>query len=427
MINDLYSLYLESSGVSTDSRKIVPGSIFFALKGPNFDANAFAEQALENGASYAVIDDRKYKKDSRYIVVPDALKALQQLANFHRNRMLIPFLAITGSNGKTTTKELIAAVLLKKYKTAYTRGNLNNHIGTPLTILSIPTDTQVAIIEMGANKPGDIEELCKIASPTHGLITNIGAAHIEGFGSFDGVIKAKSELYHFIAQNEGTAFINSQNPVLFNLAKRFNSPVYYPAKGDFIHVEFVEADPYVTYRDENGTVVKTNLIGSYNFENIAAALCVGKYFGVPSGLANEAVGEYTPSNNRSQLYRTRDNVVLLDAYNANPSSMKAAIENLASMKSANKAAILGDMFELGEASEREHRKLGELVASKGFDKVFFCGKNMKCALEAYPQAFYFENKTELKDALKAHGLKDYLILIKASRGMALEDLLDAIA
>lgn len=426
MISDLYRLYLECSGVSTDSRKIAPGSIFFALKGPNFDANAFAEQALKNGAAYAVIDDRRYKKGSEYIMVADALKTLQNLAGYHRNKLLIPFLAITGSNGKTTTKELIAGILMKRYKTAYTRGNLNNHIGAPLTILSITHDTQVAIIEMGANKPGDIEELCKIAGPTHGLITNIGAAHIEGFGSFEGVIKAKSELYNSLIQNDGAAFINSQNPVLFNLAKRFNDPVYYPAKGDFIHVEFIKADPFVVYRDENGTAVQTNLVGAYNFENIAAALCVGKYFDIPADQANDAVREYLPSNNRSQLHRTRNNSVLLDAYNANPSSMKAAIENLDAMKSDNKAAILGDMFELGESSETEHRKLGKLIASKGFNKVFFCGENMKWASEAYPQAHYFQNKAELKEELKTLRLKDFLILIKASRGMALEDVLDAI-
>lgn len=426
MINNLYQLYLKSPGVSTDTRKINPGSIFFALKGPKFDANAFAGEAIQKGAAYAVIDNRQYQKDERYIVVPDTLQALQKLANHHRNKMLIPFLAITGSNGKTTTKELISAVLRKKYKTAFTQGNLNNHIGVPLTILSIAPDTQIAIIEMGANKIGDITELCRIAEPTHGLITNIGSAHIEGFGSYEGVIRGKSELYQWLIQNEGLAFINSQNPVLSNMAKRFKEPVYYPAKGDYLYAEFVKADPYVIYKDEKGVEVRTRLVGSYNFENIAAALCIAKYFDVSSELTSQAIQEYTPSNNRSQVYRTEKNTILLDAYNANPSSMKAAIENLASMEAPHKIAVVGDMFELGAVTESEHRKIGELLKAKKFNQALLCGIAMRWAKEAYPEAQYFENKDELKKFLASQKFQNSLILVKASRGMALEELLEAI-
>lgn len=426
MISDLYQLYLKSTGVSTDSRKINPGNLFFALKGPNFNGNEFAAAALQQGASFAVIDDPAYRIDERYFLVDDTLAVLQQLAIFHRNNIEIPVIAITGSNGKTTTKELINAVLSTGYQTLATKGNLNNHIGVPIMALSISNKTEIAIIEMGSNKIGDISELCGIAKPTHGIITNIGNAHIEGFGSFEGVIRGKSELYHYLIQHNGTAFINSQNPILSNMAKRFENPVFYPAPGDFYSCRFVNAEPYVVFEGENGNLVETNLVGAYNFENIAAALCIGKYFNIDPEKAHEAVKSYMPSNNRSQVIKTNKNTILLDAYNANPSSMKAAIENLAAMKASKKALIVGDMFELGDASEKEHSKIGKLAKEYEFDLVFFCGRNMKQAFEAYSKAYYFENKAELKEYLKNKPLEDYLVLIKASRGMAMEEILEVI-
>jgi UDP-N-acetylmuramoyl-tripeptide--D-alanyl-D-alanine ligase len=426
MITDLYQKFSNSTGVCTDSRKIARGNMFFALKGPNYDANEYAADALNKGAAFAVIDDPKFRKDDQFVVVDDTLKTLQELAIFHRNNLEIPFLAITGSNGKTTTKELINAVLSQGYNTFATMGNLNNHIGVPLTVLGITPKIELAIIEMGANKIGDIAELCEIAKPTHGIITNIGKAHIEGFGSFEGVIRGKSELYDYLFRHNGTAFINSQNPILAKMGKRFEQPVYYPSKGDYFSCRFVKADPFVTYENESGEIVETNLVGSYNFENIAAALCIGKYFKIIPDKAKEAVVGYVPSNNRSQVTHRKNNTILLDAYNANPSSMKAAIENLAGMKAEKKAVILGDMFELGSSTEEEHRNIGKVVDGLHLDRVYFCGKHMKWASEACQGANYFESKAGLKEHLKTHPVKGYVVLIKASRGMALEDIVEAI-
>ncbi len=426
MISDIYELFLKSSGVCTDSRQIHQGNLFFALKGPNYNANEFAEDALHKGASYVVIDDPAYKKDERYLVVDDTLKALQELAMFHRNNLNIPFIGITGSNGKTTSKELINTVLSQGYNTLATKGNLNNHIGVPLTLLSINSKIEIAIIEMGANKIGDIAELCELAKPTHGIITNIGKAHLEGFGGFEGVIRGKSELYNYLIRHNGTAFINSQNPILANMGKRFENPIYYPSKGDYLYCKFIKADPYVVFEEEHGTVIETNLIGSYNFENIAAALCIGKYFKVIPEKAYSAVKNYIPANNRSQVTKKISNMILLDAYNANPSSMKVAIDNLAGVKAEKKVLIAGDMYELGITTEEEHRKIGQLAKEKGFYQVFFCGKNMKWAYEEFPEANYFENKAGLKEYLKNTPLKNCFVLIKASRGMAMEEITDCI-
>ncbi|MGK7396805.1 MAG: UDP-N-acetylmuramoyl-tripeptide--D-alanyl-D-alanine ligase [Candidatus Cyclobacteriaceae bacterium M3_2C_046] len=424
MIEELYQLYLKSKGVSTDSRKISKGVIFFALKGPHFNANEFAEQAIRDGAAYCVIDQPEFKKDDRYIVVEDSLIALQELANFHRKHLKIPFIGITGSNGKTTTKELINAVLSQEYKTFATRGNLNNHIGVPLSILSIGKKVEIAIIEMGANKVGDIDELCQIAEPTHGLITNIGKAHIEGFGGFEGVLRGKTELYDFLVKNDGRVFINSGNEILRNMKKRFENPVMYPNQGDFLQCEMIEADPLVVYRHENEEVVQTNLMGKYNFENIATALCLGKYFKVPSDKANQAIKDYIPANNRSQVLKKNTNTILLDAYNANPTSMAAAIENFAQMKVKVKVLILGDMFELGKDSMMEHRQIGELIAQKNFGMILLCGKDMEAAYKAIPEAIHFSQKKELINYLQKYPIQQSHILIKASRGMAMEDLLD---
>lgn len=425
-IEKLYAYFLESGYVSTDTRKIVPGSIFFALKGDRFNANAFAQSAIEKGARYVVIDEVQHPADDRYILVDDVLKTLQDLARYHRNQLSIPFIGLTGSNGKTTSKELVAAVLQKKYNTASTKGNLNNHIGVPLTILEISKSTEIAIIEMGANHLGEIATLCSIANPTHGLITNIGKAHIGTFGGFENIIRAKSELYNHLIIHDGIVFINSQDEILSNMAKRFKNPIFYPATGDFYHCTMLGADPFVKIKADNGEIVQTHLIGSYNFENVAAALCIGKYFGVDPAQANEAVSQYESDNMRSQLIVKGDNTIILDAYNANPTSMRAAIENLAAMKAKHKVLILGDMFELEGEAEREHRDIGRLLRKYKFDKVFLCGQLMKVAKAEFPPAMIFEDKTLLADELKKRPLKNATILIKASRGIGLETVLEFI-
>ena len=423
-VDKLYRFYLESHKVSTDTRKIIPGSIFFALKGDKFNANEFAAQALEKGATYAVIDEKKYAVDEKCIVVSDVLDTLQKLATYHRSRLDIPVIGLTGSNGKTTSKELLNAVLAKKYKTYATQGNLNNHIGVPLTLLAIDESIELAVIEMGANHLGEIALLCRIADPTHGFITNIGRAHIGTFGGFENIIRAKSELFQHLITKGGVAFINSRSEILSNMAKRFKDPVLYPSKSDYYHCELVDADPFVRVRAENGELIQTNLIGGYNFENIASALCIGKYFKVDARKANLAIGEYTPSNMRSQLMKKGGNTIILDAYNANPSSMKVAIENIAAMKGNKKVLILGDMFELEGESEAEHRSIGKLLGKLVFERVLLCGRLMKFAKEEYPSALLFETKDELVAGLKNSPIRDSVILVKASRGIGLETVVE---
>jgi len=419
-IQNLYQKYRESGRVSTDTRQIAPGSVFFALKGDKFNANEFAGEALAKGASYVVIDEAQYAANDRCIVVDNVLETLQQLARHHRDQLKIPFIGLTGSNGKTTTKELLQAVLSKKFKTLATKGNLNNHIGVPLTLLSIDDTIEIAVIEMGANHLGEIALLCSIANPTHGFITNIGKAHIGTFGGFENIIRAKSELYQHLIQSNGQVFINSQNHILTNMAKRFASPIFYPAGKDYYHCELVSADPYVKIKTEAGKEITTQLIGGYNFENVASALCIGKYFGVPAQEANQAVADYVPGNMRSQVIKKGTNTIILDAYNANPSSMAAAIENLAAMKAEKKIAIVGDMFELEEEAAAEHRAIGELLTSKNFYAVYLCGKLMKSAAREIPTARYFEKKEDLLNALKQNPPSNATILVKASRGIGLE-------
>lgn len=423
-IEELYSKYLDSNGVSTDTRTIPEGSVFFALKGDRFNANEFAQDALARGAKYVVIDDEKYAVNNRYIVVADVLKTLQQLARTHRDHLKIPFVGLTGSNGKTTSKELLKAVLDTKFKTHATKGNLNNHIGVPLTILSIDQSIEMAIVEMGANHLGEIALLCEIANPTHGFITNIGKAHVGTFGGFENIIRAKSELYQHLLLNEGTVFINSQNQILANMAKRFKSPFFYPGKGDYYHAELLAADPFVRVKAENGEEINTNIIGSYNFENIAAALCIGKFFGVEEGKANQAIARYKPANMRSQMITRDSNTIILDAYNANPSSMQAAIENLSAMKAIRKILILGDMYELEEETEKEHRLVGALINERNFNEVYLCGQHMKSAHEMIPSSRYFATKDDLMEALKNSPIDHATILIKASRGMGLESVVE---
>ncbi len=422
-IDQIYGKYKECLGVNTDTRKVNEGQMFFALRGANFNANEFALQAVEQGAKYAVVDQEQYAIDDRFILVEDSLKCLQALARHHRDQFNIPVIGITGSNGKTTTKELVHAVLAKKYRVYATKGNFNNHIGVPLTILAWPEDLEMAVVEMGANKVGDIDELCQIANPNFGLITNIGKAHIGGFGSFENIIRAKSELYHYLLTHEGKGFINSLNPIFTNMARRFQEPMMYPQRGDSVQVDFVEADPFVTYKAENGETVVSSLIGQYNFENIAAALAIGKRFNVLPEVANEAIREYVPSNNRSQIIEKTKLTIILDAYNANPSSMEVALKNLEQMEKSPKTVILGDMYELGDEQEQAHREIGEQCAKYGFNAIFV-GELMRSAKSAYPSAIYCQDKAAVVQYLKEAPVAEGLLLIKASRGMGLESLLE---
>jgi UDP-N-acetylmuramoyl-tripeptide--D-alanyl-D-alanine ligase len=424
IIENIYQKYSQTKKISTDTRQIAAGSIFFALKGDKFNANEFAADALLKGASYAVIDDEKFKKDDRYILVPHVLETLQDVARHHRSQLKIPVVGLTGSNGKTTSKELINAVLSKKFRTFATKGNLNNHIGVPLTILSIDSSTEVAVVEMGANHLGEIALLCSIANPTHGLITNIGRAHIGTFGGYENIIRGKSELYQHLISTNGKVFINSRSAVLANMSKRFKDPLFYPDNGDYYEAKLVSSDPLVKIQAENGETIQTNLTGAYNFENIAAALCIGKFFGVDEKLANQAVSEYVPGNMRSQIVKKDTNTIILDAYNANPSSMEVAIENLAQMKAEKKVLILGDMFELEGEAEKEHQAIGKLIKDKQFENVYLCGTLFKSALHEIPNAKYFPKKDELVTELKSFPIRNATILVKASRGIGLETIVE---
>lgn len=425
-IDKLYQKYLETGKVSTDTRRITSGSVFFALKGPSFNANEFAGEALAKGASYAVVDERKFVVNDRYILVSDSLKALQDLAHHHRRQLQIPVIGLTGSNGKTTSKELVSAVLEKKFKICSTKGNLNNHIGVPLTILAIDRSHEIAVIEMGANHMGEIAALSEIANPTHGFITNIGKAHIGTFGGFENVVRGKSELYQHLISQGGIVFVNSQNPVLANMAKRMRAPVFYPAKGDYYHCDLMEADPYLVVRADAGEEIRTKLIGAYNFENIAVALCIGKYFDVRAAAAHQAVAEYLPENMRSQLMKKGSNTIILDAYNANPSSMEAAIGNLATMHAGKKVAILGDMYELEDEAQVEHARIGTILNESGITEAYLCGPLMGAAGKTFPQGKFFKSKEDLIKELQVRPIANALILIKASRGMALEKVVEFI-
>lgn len=414
-IAQLHQLYSQTYLADTDSRKIRKGSMFFCLKGDNFNGNEFAEEALNSGANYVVIDEEKYKTDSNAILVENVLETLQKLANFHRKQLSIPIISLTGSNGKTTTKELINAVLSKKYITAATAGNLNNHIGVPLTLLSITPKTEIGIVEMGANHLKEIAFLCSIAEPDFGLITNFGKAHLEGFGSFEGVVKAKSELYDFLRLKNKTVFINTDDELQVKQsaginAIEFNNNV----------VKFMEANPFVKVQFKN-TMIESKLIGKYNYNNIAVAVAVGDYFNVAETDIKMAIESYIPANNRSQIIQKGTNKIILDAYNANPSSMQAAIENFAQLKDENKVVFLGDMFELGKDSKAEHEKIANLVASYNFSKVFLIGKAFSAT--GAKNAFVSESYESFKNSTNYSNINNATILIKGSRGMALERLL----
>jgi UDP-N-acetylmuramoyl-tripeptide--D-alanyl-D-alanine ligase len=424
---DLYQYFSKATGVSTDTRSIKPGNVFFALKGPNFNANKMATQALEKGAGLAVIDDPEFDTDPRCFLVDDVLTSLQLLAQHHRRQFDIPFLALTGSNGKTSTKELIHDVLATKYRVLATAGNLNNHIGVPLTLLRVTTDTEIAIIEMGANHVGEIAALCAIAEPSHGLITNIGKAHLEGFGGIEGVIRGKSEMYDHLIRFDGVVFVNSRQEILRNMAeRRIKSPYYYPGEGDYYHAVLLSTKPTVSFRGENGEEVRTQIHGAYNFDNICTALCIGKFFEVDTTKAHEAIAAYVSENNRSQTLSKGDKTVILDAYNANPSSMEAALKNLAELDTAFKTVILGDMYELGETKEEEHRRIGVLTQKLGIDRAIFCGALMKSAADARADSVYCKDKEELSLYLNENVIPAGHVLVKGSRGMGLETILDKI-
>jgi UDP-N-acetylmuramoyl-tripeptide--D-alanyl-D-alanine ligase len=428
---ELYQKYKECSGVSTDTRKIPIDSMFFALKGPNFDANSFAIQAIEKGAKYAVVDDKNLDINENLLLVDDVLDTLQNLANYHAQQLDIPFIGLTGSNGKTTTKELINSVLSKKYKTYATIGNLNNHIGVPLTILAIDKSIQIAIIEMGANKQGDIKELVEICEPTHGFITNIGKAHLEGFGGLEGVRKGKGELFDFLAQNNGVVFVNVASSPTYEMASErtgFKEIITYTTDTNRRFqtvVTMQEESPFVIFTESEGGYYVSHLTGIYNFQNIAAAIRIGQYFGVDTKTACQAVADYQPNNNRSQFVEKGSNMVLMDAYNANPSSMSAAITYFNELKANKKMVILGDMFELGEDAEMEHEALGKLLLAFNFDKILLVGNLMESALKALPmmKALYFPDKFGLHTWLQDYPQTDTHILVKGSRGMGLESVL----
>ncbi len=415
-IADLYKLYAKNFLVDTDSRSIRKGSIFFALSGPNFNGNKFAEDALKKGADYAVIDDEKFNTSNKTILVKNTLETLQKLANYHRKKLNIPIIALTGSNGKTTTKELINSILSKKYNTVATKGNLNNHIGVPLTLLSMTSATEIGIVEMGANHLNEISFLCKMAEPNYGYITNFGKAHLEGFGSVEGVIKGKSELYNYIKNTNGSVFLNTDDSIQVSRSKGIKSISFNKES-----IPFLGANPLVTIQFKN-QLIKSMLVGAYNYSNIASAVVIGNYFNVSVTAIKEAVESYEPKNNRSQIITKGGTKIILDAYNANPTSMEAALKNFAALKEENKIVFLGDMFELGSSSGYEHQKIAELATSFDFNKIYLIGKAFSTTL--VKNALHFDSFESLKNSNPHINTNKTTVLIKGSRGMALERVLN---
>ena len=420
-IQALHEIFLSSSGVCTDTRKIKDGSIFFALKGENFNGNAFAMRAIEAGAAYAVIDEKPNIADERLLQFPNGLQALQDLAHYHRKSLDIPFIAITGSNGKTTTKELMRDVLSKKYNVLATRGNLNNHIGVPLTLLGIDSSTEIAIIEMGANHLKEIEFLCTLAEPDYGLITNIGMAHVGEFGSPENILIAKTELYESIKRNKGKLFVHSSSAKLMEKSKGIERSTYGSSKTDDTLIDLISADPSLMVR-WNNMEIKTQLIGSYNLSNVAAAIALGAFFEVPALDISAALEAYTPENNRSQLLDKGTHKVILDAYNANPSSMEAAFKNFMAMKSKRHIYILGEMKELGAESVNYHKAMVQMALASDSDGIFI-GQDFCRAAEG-TQAHCFTDVHSARNYLAELDLTESLVLLKGSRGTRLELLQD---
>lgn len=423
-ITDLYELFIHHHNVSIDSRNCPVDSLFFAIKGERFDGNKFAETALAKGAAYAIVDNPEYATSDRTILVENSLTTLQQLAHRHRKAMGIPVIGVTGTNGKTTTKELLAAVLSAKYDVLATEGNMNNQIGVPLTLLKLNIDHEIAVIEMGASHPGDIKELVEIAAPNYGLITNVGQAHLKGFGSFEGVIKTKGELYDYLRHTHGKIFIKKENKYLQDVAKGLEQITYGETDDSFAVGHVVSCDPFLTFDwRQQGKVhtVDTQLIGGYNLDNVLAAVAVGRYFKIPAERISRAIAAYEPANHRSQLKKTNSNNVIVDAYNANPSSMDAALNNFASLKESPKAVILADMLELGPTSDDLHRKTVESLEIHHFDKVLLCGEHFKRVAGSYEA---FATTEELISYLKEHPLKGFFVLLKGSHGMSMEKVVD---
>ena len=423
-IEQLYDTYLRYPSVQTDTRKLSAGDLYFALKGPSFNGNHFAKQALERGAVYAIIDEKEYATDDRLIVVGNTLETLQQLARHHRQQFNVPVIAITGSNGKTTTKELIHAVLSSTYKTYTTKGNLNNHIGIPLTLLSIKDDVEMAVIEMGANHQKEIENYCKYVLPTHGLITNCGKAHLEGFGGIEGVQKAKGELFDFLRENQGTAFIMNDYEYLKRMSNGISTVITYGTNEADVVGRLSQTEPFLSIFIEKGADIdqlKTHLVGDYNLPNILAAVTVGKFFRVQEENIKMAIETYQPSNSRSQMIERNGSKFILDAYNANPSSMKVAIENFARMKSANKILMLGGMAELGESSLEEHEELIQLINQYEWKDVILVGGDF---LKTKNQFKKFETSVDAAEWFREQKFEDVSILIKGSRSMQMERVIE---
>ena len=423
-IIDLYDLFIHNPQITTDSRNCPKGSIFFALKGDKFDGNQYAGKALASGCVYAVIDNPDYYIGERTILVDNVLKTLQQLAHHHRKVLGLPIIGITGTNGKTTTKELLAAVLSTKFNLLYTEGNFNNHIGVPLTLLRLTHDHEMAVIEMGASHPGDIKELVDIVHPNYGIITNVGRAHLEGFGSFEGVIRTKGELYDYIRRSKGKIFIKKENEYLQSIAKGIEQITYGNGDDAFASGQVVSCDPFLVFNwKQQGKLhtVETHMIGSYNLDNVLAAVAVGRFFKIPAERISRAIAAYEPTNNRSQFKKTENNELIIDAYNANPSSMKVALDNFITMPVQPKAIILGDMRELGPTSDELHAEVVEQIKKGQFDKVFLCGEHFsKVGKEFSP----FATTEAMGEELWKQPLKGYHILIKGSHSMGLEKLAD---
>lgn len=425
---DLYQFFLNNSKICTDTRKISPGCLFFALKGANFNGNAFAPKALEMGAAYAVIDQPEYAISDKYLLVNDVLIALQELSTYHRSQLNIPVIAIVGSNGKTTTKELITSVLSTKYKVLSTPGNFNNHIGLPLTLLMLEPTHEIAVIEMGANHIGENAFLCELAKPTHGIITNNGKDHLEGFGSLEGVAQSNSELYYYLLKHNGKAYVNANDEWLVRMSRGLNNKITYAAntatkqtKAD-IAAMANSLQPEINF-EFNQTTINSCLSGDYNFDNIMAAVAIGNDFNLATTDIKQGIEHYKPTNLRSQLIKTERNTIFLDAYNANPSSMEVSIRNFAAMPGENKMLILGDMFELGKFEAEEHQNIANICQKFNFKEVILCGQAFGKTQHAFKS---FNQTQEAKNYLSSLNLTNAFVFIKGSRGMKLEDLISVL-